>query len=151
MKYCNTTQYLFINKMLIFCNCISPLMPIKYCYGIIEPLIASLCHLKVWRKPSILYFELFLCKLDAIISGIISFRAQIIFSYRDELQSFVLIFLALQEKNDEVMYSWLKPRSHALIYTRYANYTYMYNLHPGVKIYLLRVHMFLKSFGPIRE
>ena len=36
-----------------------------------------------------------------------------------------------------------KPRSHALIYTRYVNYTYMYNLHPGVKIYLLRVHMFL--------
>ena len=45
---------------------------------------------------------------------------------------------------------YLKPRSHALIYTRYANYTYMYNLHPGVKNYLLRVHMFLKSFGPNR-
>ena len=43
-----------------------------------------------------------------------------------------------------------KPRSHALIYTRYVNYTYMYNLHPGVKIYLLRVHMFLKYFGPNR-
>ena len=28
----------------------------------------------------------------------------------------------------------LKPRSHALIYTLYVNYTYMYNLHPGVKI-----------------
>ena len=42
---------------------------------------------------------------------------------------------------------YLKPRSHALIYTRYVNYTYMYNLHPGVKNYLLRVHMFLKSFG----
>ena len=40
-----------------------------------------------------------------------------------------------------------KPRSHALIYTRYVNYTCMYNLHPGVKIYLLRVHMFLRSFG----
>ena len=40
----------------------------------------------------------------------------------------------------------LKPRSHALIYTRYVNYTYMYNLHPGVKIYLLRVHMILKIF-----
>ena len=43
--------------------------------------------------------------------------------------------------------SSLKPRSHALIYTRYVNYTYMYNLHPGVKIYLLRVHMFLNTFG----
>ena len=40
-----------------------------------------------------------------------------------------------------------KPRSHALIYTRYVNYTYMYNLHPDVKIYLLRVHMYLKSIG----
>ena len=46
--------------------------------------------------------------------------------------------------------SLLKPRSHALIYTRYVNYTYMYNLHPGVKIYLLRVHMLLKSFRPFR-
>ena len=45
----------------------------------------------------------------------------------------------------------IKPRSHALIYTRYVNYTYMYNLHPGVKIYLLRVHMILKYFGPTRE
>ena len=44
-----------------------------------------------------------------------------------------------------------KPRSHALIYTRYVNYTYMYNLHPGVKIYLLRVRMDLKSFGPNRR
>ena len=26
----------------------------------------------------------------------------------------------------------IKPRSHALIYTRCVNYTYMYNLHPGV-------------------
>ena len=41
----------------------------------------------------------------------------------------------------------IKPRSNALIYTRYVNYTYIYNLHPGVKICLLRVHMFLKSFG----
>ena len=38
----------------------------------------------------------------------------------------------------------LKPRSHAMIYTRYVNYKFA----PGVKIYLLRVRMVLKSFGP---
>ena len=39
----------------------------------------------------------------------------------------------------------LEPRSHALIYIRYVNYAYMYNLHPGVKINLRRVHMFLNK------
>ena len=46
-------------------------------------------------------------------------------------------------------FAWLlSPRSHWLIYSRYVNFTYyMQNLHSCVKIYLLRVHMFLKSFG----
>ena len=35
-----------------------------------------------------------------------------------------------------------KPRSHALIYTRYVNYTYMYNLHPGGKnLFATRSHV----------
>ena len=58
--------------------------------------------------------------------------------------------LISNEKETKHRNRGIKPRSHALIYTRYVNYTYMYNLHPGVKIYLLRVHMFQKSFGPNR-
>ena len=43
----------------------------------------------------------------------------------------VLIFKEVYPKTKNVSY-YLKPRSHALIYTRYVNYKYMYNLHPGV-------------------
>ena len=67
-----------------------------------------------------------------------------IVSYLFELESSLIELLSSLM---HLRISKIKPRSHALIYTRYVNYTYMYNLHPGVKIYLHCLHMFLKSFG----
>ena len=53
----------------------------------------------------------------------------------------------VQRLNYGTITTCLKPRSHALVYTWYANYTCMVNMHPGVKIYLLvYLHMCKLTF-----